>query len=515
MIAQHTTSDAASAALLPDAAAQPNSLTGKSIHVVGVGGAGMSAVAEVLLGIGCRVSGSDIKENFRTQRLADLGANIAIGHGPENLGGAELVVHSSAIAPDNIELSAARDLGINVWNRAEMLRAIGALKETIAVAGTHGKTTTASMLSLILLHDQLRPSYIIGADVNEVGSGACWNSGRHLVVEADESDGSFLALEPSCAIVTSVDPDHHTRYGDFGELCREFADFLALVQTVAVVHTQALAGLRSNPSAGATWQPDGLLCDIISYGTQPGADYQITDFVQTGAAASFKVHHQGGLWAEIALPIPGIHNAENALAALLAANSLGVSPEAAASSLERFAGISRRFEFRGSQGDVTFIDDYAHLPAEVATTVAAAAQIADSRVVCVFQPHRYSRTKHLWRDFGAAFEGVDVLVLTDVYSAGEMPLPGVTGELIAQAVASQRAERAEPDRAQAGGSQAGGSQAGGSHSGPQVFWAPRLDDVVDTLTRELKPKDVCLVMGAGDIHLVIDQTKQRLPQPQE
>ncbi len=460
---------------------------------MGIGGAGMSAVAEVLLGLSCRVSGSDIKQNHRTQRLSDLGANIAIGHSPKNLGTAELVVHSSAIASDNVELSTARDRGLDVWNRAEMLRAIGALKQTIAVAGTHGKTTTASMLSLILLHDQHKPSYIIGADVNEVGSGACWNSGRHLVVEADESDGSFLALEPDCAIATSVDPDHHTRYGSFGELCREFVDFLGLVNDVAVVHTQALSVLRDNLPDDVAGKLDGLACDIISYGTQPEADYQITDFAQTGAAASFKVQHRGGLWAEVSLPIPGLHNAENALAALLAASSLGVSPETAAGSLERFAGISRRFEFRGTQAGIAFIDDYAHLPAEVAATIAAAAQLAGSqtggsqaggsRIVCVFQPHRYSRTKHLWLDFGSAFEGADMLVLTDVYSAGEMPLPGVTGELIAQAVASQQ---------------------------PRVLWAPRLDDVVDTLSRELKPNDICLVLGAGDIHLVIDQVKQRL-----
>lgn len=490
----------------PPGTATDKAVAGKAIHVVGIGGAGMSAVAEVLLGLDCRVSGSDIKENFRTQRLSDLGASIAIGHSPQNLGAAELVVHSSAIASGNIELSTARDRGLEVWDRAAMLRAIGALKQTIAVAGTHGKTTTASMVSLILLHDLQKPSYIIGADVNEVGSGACWNAGRHLVVEADESDGSFLALEPTCAIVTSVDPDHHTRYENFGELRREFARFLGLVQNTAIVHTQALAALRSEFSGEMMGLTDGIQCDITSYGTQPEADYQITDFAQTGAAVSFKVRHRGRIWTEISLPIPGLHNAENALAALLAAHSLGVSPEVSAGSLERFAGISRRFEFRGTQADVTFIDDYAHLPAEVAATIAAAAQIADSRIVCVFQPHRYSRTKHLWQDFGSAFAGVDMLVLTDVYSAGEMPLPGVTGELIAQAVDSQQSERLKSGELTPAGKR--------PQAQTELRWAPRLDDVVDTLARELKPNDVCLVLGAGDIHLVIDQVKHRLSQRQ-
>jgi len=450
------------------------------VHVVGIGGAGMAALAEILLGLGCQITGSDLKENSRTQRLGELGIQVFIGHHPDNIQAAEAVIYSTAIPPENVELRAAQAAGIQVWNRAALLRRLSALKSIVAVAGTHGKTTTASMLSLILLHARFNPSFIIGGDVNEVGSGACWNTGEYFVVEADESDGSFLALNPAHAVITSIDPDHHTRYESFEALCHEFLSFLNLARNTAVVHTEALASLEPYISTLKTGQ-------LISYGTQPESDYQIVDFLQAGTSTSFKVLHNDEIWTELSLPVPGLHNAENALAALLTAQSVGVSAEAARESLMRFAGIARRFEFRGTAHNVTFVDDYAHLPAEVSAAIATATALENQRVVCVFQPHRFSRIKNLWQDFSHSFKGVTTLVVTDIYSAGEMPLPGVTGELIAQAVKN-------------------------ANSGMDVRWAPRLDDVVDLLRQELQAGDLCLTLGAGDIHLVIDQLKEATPQ---
>ena len=444
----------------------------------------MAALAEILLGLGCAVTGSDIKENPRTQRLSELGLSIAIGHAPGNIQGSDLVVHSTAIQPDNAELEAARQAGLPVWNRAALLRQLSDFKEVLAVAGTHGKTTTASMLSLILLHARQNPSFIIGGDVNEVGSGASWNTGDSLVVEADESDGSFLALNQSQAIITSIEPDHHTRYESFDALCRDFATFLAQTRHTAIVHSQALAALASHAEAPPA-------AKVISYGAESSADYQLADFTQHASSSSVTVLHQGQLWAELELPVPGLHNAENAVAALLLATQLGVSLITAQESLSRFAGISRRFEFRGTHGGVAFVDDYAHLPTEVAAAIKTAKDLDFDRVVCVFQPHRYSRTKHLWPQFAHCFDGVDLLVVSGIYSAGEMPLPGVTGELIIQAVQS-----ASPRSGMAGA--------------PRASWVPRLDDVVRLLAGELTSGDLCLILGAGDIHLVIDQVQAQL-----
>ena len=455
-----------------------------AVHVIGIGGAGMAALAEILLGLGCEVTGSDIKENPRTQRLSELGLQIAIGHAAGNIQGCDLVVHSTAILPENAELEAARQAGLPVWNRAALLRQLSDFKEVLAVAGTHGKTTTASMLSLVLLHARQHPSFIIGGDVNEVGSGASWNTGDSLVVEADESDGLFLALNQSQAIVTSIEPDHHTRYASYAALCRDFAAFLAQTSQTAIVHSQALAALAEH----AEVPPE---VRIISYGTDPSADYQLVGFAQHASSSSFAVLQQGQPWAELELPVPGLHNAENALAALLLALQLDVPLATAQASLSRFAGISRRFEFRGSQGGVAFVDDYAHLPTEIAAAIKTARDLEFERLVCVFQPHRYSRTKHLWPDFAHSFDGADRLVVSGIYSAGEMPLPGVTGELIIQAV------------------QAAGQRAG-TAAVPQVSWAPRLDDVVRILTAELVPGDLCLILGAGDIHLVIEQVQAQL-----
>ena len=447
----------------------------RTVHIVGIGGAGMAALAEILHELGHSVRGSDLKESSRTQRLQDMGIQVFIGHHASQTNEAELLVHSTAIPENNPEMQAAQEAEVPVWSRSQLLEALSKLRRVLAVAGSHGKTTTTSMLSLVLMQAGLRPSFLVGGDLNEIGSGACWDSGEWFVVEADESDGSYLSLSPDVAIVTSLDPDHHTRYATYDDLCEGFASFLETVSGAKILHHSVVAKLEDRYAAKLGSALEGA----VTYGEHPDADFKL----EWEGSACF-VHREGKSWATVELAVPGRHNAENAVAALIAAHELGVAPEAGADSLLRFAGVSRRFEFRGTHKGATFIDDYAHLPAEVAAAIAAARELEANRIICVFQPHRYSRTKHLWKDFGPSFAGVDCLMVCDIYASDEMPLPGITGDLVSNAAAE-----ANPDMA--------------------VMWLPQLQDVALALEDELRPGDLCLVLGAGDVHLVIDEVMQR------
>ena len=447
----------------------------RTVHIVGIGGAGMAALAEILHELGHSVRGSDLKESSRTQRLQDMGIQVFIGHHASQTNGAELLVHSTAIPENNPERQAAQEAEVPVWSRSQLLEALSKLRRVLAVAGSHGKTTTTSMLSLVLMQAGLRPSFLVGGDLNEIGSGACWDSGEWFVVEADESDGSYLSLSPDVAIVTSLDPDHHTRYATYDDLCEGFVSFLETVSGPKILHHSVVEKLKDRYAAKLGSALEGA----VTYGEHPDADFKL----EWEGSACF-VHREGKNWATVELAVPGRHNAENAVAALIAAHELGVAPEAGADSLLRFAGVSRRFEFRGTHKGATFIDDYAHLPAEVAAAIATARQLEANRIICVFQPHRYSRTKHLWQDFGHSFAGVDCLMVCDIYASDEMPLPGITGDLVSNAAAE-----ANPDMA--------------------VMWLPQLQDVALALEDELRPGDLCLVLGAGDVHLVIDEVMQR------
>ena len=448
----------------------------RTVHIVGIGGVGMAALAEILHELGHSVQGSDLKESSRTQHLQDLGVEIFIGHEASNTTGAELLVHSTAIPESNPEMQAALETGIPVWTRSQLLEVLSKLRRVLAVAGSHGKTTTTSMLSLVLVHAGVHPSFLVGGD--GIGSGACWGKGDWFIVEADESDGSFLSLSPDVAIVTSLDADHHTRYATYDDICRGFLAFMATVSGVKVLHQSVRQKLVSHgEKTGTDIKP--FLSEVVTYGEDAEADYMIE--WQTN---SCRIHFEGSIWAEIELAVPGRHNSENAVAALIAASELGISPEAGVQSLQRFTGVSRRFEFRGTHKGATFIDDYAHLPAEIEAAIATAQGLDPERIICVFQPHRYSRTKHLWRDFGPSFAGVDSLIVCDIYASNEMPLPGVTGDLISKA-----AVEANPDIA--------------------VMWLPQLQDVAIALEDELRQGDLCLVLGAGDVHLVIDEVMHR------
>jgi UDP-N-acetylmuramate--alanine ligase len=429
----------------------------------------MSAIATVLHAMGHRVSGSDLRESGVTERLRALGVEVAIGHDAANVGDADLLTRSTAVGPDNPEVVEARRRGLPVLSRAETLAGIAARRRCIAVAGTHGKTTTASMLALILVEAGLRPSFLIGGEVNEIGTNAVWDTGEWIVVEADESDGTFLHLVPDIAVVTNIEADHLDHYGTFDAVRSAFAEFLASARRRVVGSDDA--------EARAVGQAVGA--DLV--GLEHGATHTITSVVPGRSSVAFDLTGPDGvLLAHVAVAVPGLHNAENAAVATVAALGAGATREAATRALARFGGVARRFEFRGELDGVTYVDDYAHLPTEVRAVLAAARNGDWGRVVAVFQPHRYSRTAEVGREFGTAFDDADVVVLTDVYGAGEAPVPGVSGRLVADAV-----RRARPD--------------------VELHYVPGRTDLVGAVAGLLRPGDLCLTLGAGDLTSLPDE----------
>jgi UDP-N-acetylmuramate--alanine ligase len=441
-----------------------------TVHIVGIGGAGMSAIAVALQALGHTVTGSDLKSSAVTDRLAQLGMAIAIGHRAENVRTADVLTVSSAIAETNPEIVEARRQGISVLARAEALAAIASLRRCLAVAGTHGKTTTASMLSLLLVEGGLRPSFLIGGDVNEIGTNAVWDEGEWLVVEADESDGTFLSLVPDIAVITNVEADHLDHYGSFDAVRSAFEEFAASARHHRVVGGDDPEAARIGVATGA---------DVV--GTGPASTHRIVDLELARSSVSFGlVGPDGAVLGRLAVPVPGLHNAKNAAVATVAALAAGVTFAAAARALARFAGVARRFEFRGAARGVTFVDDYAHLPTEVRAALSAAGNGSWERVVAVFQPHRYSRTEALWAEFGQAFDAADLVVVTDVYGAGEAPVPGVSGELIADAIL-----RHNPDQ-------------------PVTYVSSR-PDLRAVLGGILRPGDLCCTLGAGDLTSLPDE----------
>jgi UDP-N-acetylmuramate--alanine ligase len=455
-----------------DAGAQPSALDlarPTTVHVVGIGGAAMSAIASILRTMGHRVTGSDLRDSPRHERLRAAGVDVFVGHGADNVpADAAALAISTAIPPRNPEVAAARERGIPVLSRADVMAAICATRRTIAVAGTHGKTTTSSMLALVLVEAGVRPSFVIGGDVLELGTGVVWDEGELFVVEADESDGTFLELGAYGVLVTNVEPDHLDHYGSFDALRSAFARFVADAPGPKVV-------CADDPVAA------GLAAEVggVTYGTAESADYRMTDIATARSTVSFSLVHEGAALGTLRLPVPGLHNARNACGAAVMGLLLGASFDDAARALARYGGVARRFQFRGERDGATMVDDYAHLPTEVAAALAAARDGGWRRVVAVFQPHRYSRTGALWRDFADAFADADRLVVTDVYPADEQPRPGVTGKLIVDAVL-------------------------GAHPQAQVAYLPDRQDWVPYLRRVLRPGDLCLTLGAGDLTTLPD-----------
>lgn len=437
----------------------------RRIHLVGVGGSGISAIAEILAGTGHQVSGSDLTASVPLKRLAERGLAMHVGHDASHLGDAEIVAISSAIPATNPEVVAAVEAGLPVLRRAELLTAITAQWRTVSVAGTHGKTTTSAMLAACLIGAGLDPAYIVGGDLTDLGRGAAVGLGDVLVVEADESDGTFVELVSAAVIVTNVEPDHLEHYGGFAALEQAFVRFVQQCNGPSVVCLDDPGAARLAASVGDH--------PVITYGTLPEADYRIADPLPTPVGIAFTIATEDGRYA-IRLRQPGMHNARNATAAFAMAVALGADPAAVAEALGRFGGVGRRFEDRGTADGVRLVDDYAHLPTEVASALDAARSLNPQRLVAVFQPHRYSRTEQLWSTFGDSFVDADVLVVTGLYSAGETPREGIGGHLIAEEVLRH-------------------------HPEADVRYIESLNEVLRVLAVELRPGDLCITLGAGDL----------------
>jgi UDP-N-acetylmuramate--alanine ligase len=449
----------------------------KHIHFVGIGGIGMSGIAEVLLNLGYRVSGSDMKESDTTERLRKLGGEIAIGHRAENVTSPHVVVISSAVKNDNVEVVAAREKQVPVIPRAEMLAELMRLKYGVAIAGAHGKTTTTSMVATVLAAGGIDPTVVIGGKLNSLGTNAKLGQGEFLVAEADESDGSFLKLSPTIAVVTTIDAEHLDYYRDIDEIKAAFLAFINKVPFYGVSvlcldqpHIQTLIPLVQKR--------------YRTYGMSSQADYQARDVSLKPLGSRFKVlsHNRDLGWFE--LSVPGVHNINNSLAAIAVARELDIDLEVVRKALREFSGVQRRFQIKGEVDGIIVVDDYGHHPTEVRATLAAAAAGLERRVVVVFQPHRYTRTQHLLEEFFTAFNQADKLIVTEIYAAGEKPIPGVTGQALYEGIRQ--------------------------HGHKDVTYVADKEKLADHLVTILKRGDLVITLGAGDVWKVGEQLLEKL-----
>jgi len=437
------------------------------VHFVGIGGIGMSGIAELLLNLGYRVSGSDLKESDITKRLASLGGSVVAGHRAENVAAdVDVVVTSSAVRKNNPEVVAAKDRGIPVIPRAEMLAELMRLKEGVAIAGSHGKTTTTSLIATVLAHAKLDPTAVVGGKLNALGSNAKLGKGQLMVVEADESDGSFLRLSPAIAVITNVDPEHLDYYGTVEALQQAFVDFADRVPFygLAVLCVDHPVVQHLIPRIGKRH---------TTYGLSPQAEWRADDIRHAPFQSRFTVSHKGKQQGEVTLRMVGAHNVLNALACCAVSHELGIPFKVTAEALGEFAGVQRRFTVRGEVNGITVVDDYGHHPAEIRATLAGArASFPQRRIVCAFQPHRYTRTRDLLGEFATAFNDADSLLLTEVYAASEDPIPGVTGAKLHEAVkACGHRDAAFAERA----------------------------ELARRLREKVRPGDLVITLGAGDI----------------
>lgn len=450
----------------------------KNIYLIGIGGCGVSAIAKILHQMGFKVSGSDIKESSNTMRLKDLGIKVFIEHNPSNLRDANLVVYSSAIAKTNIEYHEAVAKNLPIIKRAEMLSWImDRFKHRIAVAGTHGKTTTTSMISKILYDGGLDPTYLIGGETDYVDGNARLGKGDYSVAEADESDGSFLELNPSISILTNIEPDHMEYFGTVDNLHKIFFEFVEKTQKDGLL----IAGIDSEASATIAAKTS---LKKITYSINSDADFTANKFYFDKNGSSFNVFYKGKKLGEMRLSVPGEQNVSNSLAAIAVGLEAGIPFASIVSILNSFNGAKRRFQFIGEVDGITIVDDYAHHPTEVKATLRAAklGWGEDHRIVAIFQPHRYSRTLNLFNQFGEAFVDADLLVLTEIYSAGEAPIQNVDGKLISKEVEKHQ----------------------------DVLYIQRKERIPEILMKTLKSGDMVITMGAGDIHTVGKELLSRL-----
>ena len=444
----------------------------KKVHFIGINGIGMSGIAMVLLQRGWQISGSDPAESSRTQKLRELGARITTLHAADNVDlDTDCVVYSSAIAQDNAELQKARQLAIPILHRSEMLAKIVATGKGIAIAGAHGKTTTTAMLAHIMLEMFLDPTVVIGGEIQGLQGNAGSGNGEYVVVEADESDGSLVNIDPFAVIITNIDEDHLDHFGNLQNILQTFEAFAARIPSDGVI---VLCGDDANNQIVAS----RLANKVITYGESPQSAYQMRDYLAVGTGSHFSIYQQGQKLQDCRLSIPGVHNALNATGVLALAHQLKLDLPAAAQALAGFAGAKRRFSRWGSYRGADLIDDYAHHPKEIQMTLQAARVCSDGRLFAVFQPHRYSRTQFLYQDFAKAFGVADRVIITEIYSAGELPLSGVGGKMIIDAM--------------------------DEHARKAATFARDLPEAVAQLRDAVQPGDMIITMGAGDVWKVCE-----------
>ncbi|MBW1980846.1 MAG: UDP-N-acetylmuramate--L-alanine ligase [Deltaproteobacteria bacterium] len=449
------------------------------IHFIGIGGIGMSGIAELLLNLGHKVTGSDLKESDITQRLQSLGATVYYGHEPENVSGAEVVVVSSAIAPDNPELVAAREhYHLPVIKRAEMLAELMRLKYAVLIAGAHGKTTTTSMIGTVMARGGLDPTVVIGGRLNSWGTNAKLGQGDFVVAEADESDGTFLLYSPTISVVTNIDREHLDFFTDLQQIRETFLEFInkvpfygAAILCLEDPNIQSLLPLVKKR--------------IITYGFSPQADFQARHVIFEGLSTSYRAFLHGEEMGTVKLAIPGRHNVLNSLAAVAVGHELGIGFDDVRKGLQEMTGVQRRFQIKAEVGGVTIIDDYGHHPTEIQAVLQTVAQCYPGRRrIAVFQPHRYSRTQALFQEFTTAFYQSDVLLVTDIYPASEQPIPGVEAAKLATAIQQ--------------------------HGHGNTIFVPDIKEIVPLLLDELAAGDVVLTLGAGNIWQTADELARRL-----
>jgi UDP-N-acetylmuramate--alanine ligase len=445
------------------------------VHFIGIGGIGMSGIAEILLNLGHRVSGSDLKPSPITERLARLGAKIFEGHAAENVDGTDVVVTTSALSPDNPEKLAAQRLGIPVIQRAEMLAELMRLKYGVAIAGMHGKTTTTSMIASVLAAGGLDPTAVIGGRVESMGSSARLGRSEYLVAEADESDRSFLKLSPILAVVTNIDREHLDCYRDMEDIERTFLEFMDRVPfygaTVACLDDPKLAAILPRCHRR-----------VLTYGLAEDAGFRLETLPSAQPLRQdFLVHHGGAAHGPFTLAAAGLHNLRNATAAVAVGIELGISSSRIAAGIAEFRGVERRFQNRGQARGVTVIDDYGHHPTEIRATLATARQCGFRRILVLFQPHRYSRTRDLMDEFRHCFDEADAVWVLDIYAASEAPIPGVDAPHLAASIGREG-----------------------------VIYAPSFESAVEQATRTAVSGDLILTMGAGNIHQAAAMVLQAL-----
>jgi len=454
-----------------------------SAHFIGIGGAGMSGIAMVMRERGLHVTGSDLKVSRYTRTLEAAGVDVAIGHAEENLTDPQVVVVSSAIRESNPELAAARERGMEIWPRAKMLAALAAERDTVAVAGTHGKTSTSAMIATMLAGMGLDPTFVVGGEVSTYKTNARNGSGVHYVVEADESDGSFVYLDPKVAIVTNIEADHLDHYGSLEAVENTFVEFMCSVPAEGLLVLCADDPRLIELAAACPARH-------VTYGFAPDAMVRCEIQARAGLGSRFTVRFPDGSTVESTMPVPGQHMVANATSALATAWALGLDVGAAAEALATFGGVRRRFDLVGEACGITIVDDYAHHPTEIRATVGAAKDCGYARVWVVFQPHRYSRTGAFAEDFGAAFADADRVVLMDVYSAGEVPIPGVSGKTVLDALLT-------------------------SDPRAQVAYLPHRADLGPYLSSQLRDGDLIMTMGAGDVTAIGPELLQTLQSAEE